>query len=158
MRAVPALAFAFLATPVLAGEPTMHFGGPGMMFGTWDLREFVVASDGSDSFAKGGLPQGLLTLEEADGGKLSGTLEIYDRTVTLAGTVDYAGEGVTVRMNGTVVIEGVTYRETYFGYVLPSWSNADEQLPTFIGTTTRFDPAHPDAMGGTASFVAVHEF
>jgi hypothetical protein len=99
-----------------------------------------------------------LSLEEDDGGKLSGTLDIYDRTVALSGTAEYGTDGVTVRMSGTLVIEGVTYRETYFGYVLPSWSNADEQLPTFIGTTTRFDPRRPDAMGSTASFVAVHEF
>ena len=160
MRAVLTFAFAFaaFAAPTFAGEPTMHFAGPGSMYGNWYLREFVVASDGSDSFAKGDLPAGLLNLEETEGGRLSGTLEIHGRTVTLTGSVDYAGEGVTVRMSGAVVIEGVAYRESYFGYVMPSWSNADEQLPTLIGTTTRFDPAHPDAMGGTASFVAVHEF
>jgi len=158
MRAVLALALAVLAVPAFAAEPTMHFSGHGAMSGNWYVREFVVSSDGSDSFAKGELPQGLLSLEEADGGKLTGMLTIHDRTVTLSGTVTYAADGVTVRMSGTVVIEGAAYSESYFGYVMPSWSNADEQLPTLIGTTTRFDPQHPDAMGGTASFVAVHEF
>jgi hypothetical protein len=53
MRALFALAVAVIAVPAFAAEPTMHFGGQGSMSGTWYLREFVVASDGSDSFAKG---------------------------------------------------------------------------------------------------------
>lgn len=158
MRAVLALGLVVLALPAFAAEPTMHFAQQGVMRGEWTVRNFIVASDGSDTFANGGLPRGALSLEEEDDGRVHGTLTIDGRVSELAGTVTYVQGGVTVRMSGDTVIGGTTYRETYFGYVLPTWANLDEQLDTLIGTVTRYNPADEFETGSARSFVAVHQF
>ncbi len=152
-----AVAVALIATLPMpqarAAEPTAAVAQPEVFSGDWVYRSFLATPDAAKLLN----PLGITTfsLSEKDG-VISGTRkgQKEGETFPLTGSADYQPNAVTFHLTGSAPSGGKSYTYTYFGYLMPTWSNADEQSHIIMGTATRTDPDAPDAMGSVTYFTA----
>lgn len=153
LRLIAVLAFTLLPFAVQAGEGfLLHNEGPSLN-GTWQIRNFTISSEGSDSWAE--LYNGTDKVEfvEAEDGSLTGTMTIHGDTFPITGKVDYGRDRVIVTWSGEFDSEGTRMRRSFHAFVLPLYAYADEQVDMLAGTEGVVPVG--ESFGGSGSFIAV---
>lgn len=99
---------------------------------------------------------GALKIMEPSFGVLAGTIGGDGWQLALRGAITY-GNPMTVRFQGTGVVDGEPWAYDYLGFLAPDWPNGVKQQPAIVGTIVRtITHSKGQALAGvTASFIAV---
>lgn len=155
LRLFAVLAFALLPFAGQADEDfVLHNEGPSLN-GTWQIRNFTISSEGSDSWAEPYNGADTVEFVEAEDGSLTGTMTIHGDTFPITGKVDYGSDRVIVTWGGEFVKEGTRMRRSFHAFVLPYYAYADEQVEMLAGTGGVVPVGQ--SFGGSGSFIAVPE-
>lgn len=156
LRLLAVLALVLVPLTALAQEEfSLRNEGPSLN-GTWQIRNFTISGEGSDTWGQPYNGADKIEFLEADDGSLAGTMTIYGDTFPISGKVDYGKDRVIVRWSGEFDRDGITMRRSFQAYVLPLYAHADEQRDMLAGTEGIIEVGA--SFGGSGSFIAVQDF
>ena len=153
LRLLAVLAFVLSPAVAMAAEEfSLHNQGPSFN-GTWQIRMFIISSEGSDTWAEPYNGTDRVEFVEAEGGALTGTMTMYGATFPITGSVDYGKDRVIVTWAGEYEQDGIRTRRTFHAYLLQLYASADEQVEMLAGTEGVITVGQ--SFGGSGSFIAV---
>ena len=153
LRLLAVLALTLLPLAVVA-EEDFRLQNEGLSLnGVWQIRNFTISSEGSDSWAKPYEGADKVEFVEAEDGGLTGTMTLHGDTFPIAGKVDYGKDRVIVTWSGEFDSGGTKMRRSFHAFVLPLYAYADEQVEMLAGTAGLIPVGQ--SFGGSGSFIAV---
>jgi hypothetical protein len=116
-------------------------GAENPVLGKWTYRSFINDPDPNTDFNKLRFAVAELSFEEAEFGKIAGSLNFGNDSLKLTGTITF-GNPFTVRFQGVgssagTIENGQPWVYDYLGFVAPAWPNGINQTSAIVGTVVR---------------------
>ena len=153
LRLLAVLALALLPVAVQAQDEFFLRNEAPSLNGVWQIRNFTISSEGSDTWGEPYNGQDRIEFVEAANGHLTGTMTLYGQTFPITGAVDYGPDRVIVTWSGEYDYEGRTLHRSFHAFALPLYANSDAQVDMLAGTEGMVEAGQ--SFGGSGSFIAV---